>query len=221
MATEERATRGGGKELTENESLLGEPIDMEAKTERQVEDENKATKNKRIDQEREQALEMRERECNDSKIRHICWFCNNSNHWPDQCEKFAARTVDERISAAKTHHVCFSCLGGAGRDPRQAKCSRKKQCTKVEKGSQCTSTYHPLSHKPKSDNVGVAAQSDQNDSMLLVIAANICGSNGVHKSGNALFASGAQISLIRKETAENLGRIGKDTTVNIVKVCGE
>ena len=76
-------------------------------------------------------------------------------------------------------------------------------------------------HKPKSENIGVAALSDQNDSMLPVIAANICGSNGVQKSGNVLFDSGAQISLIRKETAENLGLIGKDITVNIVKVGGE
>ena len=158
---------------------------------------------------------------NSGKIRHRCWFCNNSNHWPDQCEKFAANTVDERINAAKTHHVCFSCLKKAGRDHRQANCSRKKQCTKVEKGSQCTSTHHPLLHKPKSENIGVAALSDQNDSMLPVIAANICGPNGVHKSGNVLFDSGAQISLIRKETAENLGLIGKDITVNIVKVGGE
>ncbi len=129
--------------------------------------------------------------------------------------------MDDRISAANTHHVCFSCLKKAGRDHRQANCSRKKQCTKVEKGNQCTSTHHPLLHKPKAENIGVASLSDQNDSMLPVIAANICGSNGVHKSGNVLFDSGAQISLIRKETADNLGLIGKDVTVNIVKVGGE
>ena len=129
--------------------------------------------------------------------------------------------MDERINAAKIHHVCFSCLKKAGRDHRQANCSRKKQCTKVEKGSQCTSTHHPLLHKPKSENIGVAALCDQNDSMLPVIVANIRGSNGVLKSGNVLFDSGAQISLIRKETADSLGLIGKEITVNIVKVGGE
>jgi hypothetical protein len=40
--------------------------------------------------------------------------------------------------------------------------------------------------------------------MLPVITANICGSNGVHKPGNILFDSGAQISLIRRETANSL-----------------
>ncbi len=155
------------------------------------------------------------------EIRHKCWFCSNSNHWPDQCERFAAKSVDDRITAAKTHHVCFSCLKKAGRDHRQANCSRKKQCTKIEKGNQCASTHHPLLHKTKSENIDVASLSDQNDSMLPVIAANICGSNGVHKSGNVLFDSGAQISLVRKETADNLGLIGKYVTVNIVKVGGE
>ena len=60
MAREERATGEGGEELTENESLLEELIEIEDETERQMENENEA-KNKRIDQERVQALEMRER----------------------------------------------------------------------------------------------------------------------------------------------------------------
>ena len=60
MAREERATGEGGEELTEDESLLEELIDMEDETEKQMENENEA-KNKRIDQERVQALEMRER----------------------------------------------------------------------------------------------------------------------------------------------------------------
>ena len=56
---EERATGEGGEELTENESLLEELIEIEDETERQMENENEAN-NKRIDQQRVQALEMRE-----------------------------------------------------------------------------------------------------------------------------------------------------------------
>ena len=155
------------------------------------------------------------------KIRHKCWFCSNSNHWPDQCERFAAKSVDDRISAAKTNHACFSCLKKAGRDHRQANCSRRKQCTKVENGNQCTSTHHPLLHKSKTTHVGVASISDQKDTILPVITANICGSNGVYKPGNILFDSGAQITLIRRETADSLRLRGQDITVNIVKVGGE
>ena len=38
---------------------------------------------------------------------------------------------------------------------------------------------------------------------------------------NVLFDSGAQISLIRSETAQNLGLKGRDISVNITKVGGE
>ena len=29
---------------------------------------------------------------NDNLIRHKCWFCKNSTHFPDQCEKIASLT---------------------------------------------------------------------------------------------------------------------------------
>ena len=57
--------------------------------------------------------------------------------------------------------------------------------------------------------------------MLPVIAANICGPNGSYKRGNVLPDSGAQISLIRSETADSLGLKGRDISVNIIKVGGE
>ena len=57
--------------------------------------------------------------------------------------------------------------------------------------------------------------------MLPVIAANICGPNGLYKRGNVLLDSGAQISLIRSETADSLGLKGRDISVNIIKVGGE
>ena len=60
MAREERATGEGGAELTEDEMLLEELIDVEDETDRQMEYETEA-KNQRIENERGQALEMRER----------------------------------------------------------------------------------------------------------------------------------------------------------------
>ena len=35
------------------------------------------------------------------KNRHKCWVCSNSSHLPDQCEKLAAMSVDERMNAVK------------------------------------------------------------------------------------------------------------------------
>ena len=89
----------------------------------------------------------------ESKNRNKCWLCKSSNHWPDQCQKLAAMAVDERLKVVRENHVCFSCLKKAGRDHRQANCSRRRQCNKFENGSQCTSSHHPLLHK--STTVGV------------------------------------------------------------------
>ena len=88
--------------------------------------------------------------------RHECWVCSNSSRWPDQCEKLAAMSVDERMNVVKKIHACFSCLKKTGREHRQANCCRRKQCTKVEGGRQCDSTHHPLLHKSNTAKVGVA-----------------------------------------------------------------
>ena len=158
---------------------------------------------------------------NAEKNRNKCWLCKNSSHWPDQCQKFATMTFDERLQAAKENHVCFSCLKKAGRDHRQANCNRRKQCDKIENGNQCTSTHHPLLHRSNKVGVSLASVNSQKDSLLPVITANLSGPNGLYKRGNVLLDSGAQISLIRTETADSLGLKGRDVSVNIVKVGGE
>jgi hypothetical protein len=101
-----------------------------------------------------------------NKSRNKCWLCNNSSHWPDQCQKLAAMSVEERLVAAKENHVCLSCLKKAGRDHRQANCSRRKQCNKVENGSQCTLSHHPLLHKSSTVGATLASVTSQKDSML-------------------------------------------------------
>ena len=128
----------------------------------------------------------------ESKSRNKCWLCKNSNHWPDQCQKLAAMTVDERLKIAKENHVCFSCLKKAGREHRQANCSRKRQCNKIENGNQCTFSHHPLLHKSNTARVTLASETNQRDSLLPVITVNICGSNGLYKRGNVLLDSGAE-----------------------------
>ena len=80
---------------------------------------------------------------------HRCWLCRNSTHWPDQCPKFAALSIDDRLKKAKENHVCFSCLKRAGRDHRVANCSRRQQCTIEENGAQCNQFHHILLHKSK------------------------------------------------------------------------
>ena len=52
----------------------------------------------------------------DDQAWYKCWLCKNSKHWPDQCPKFAALSVDDHIATARANHLCFSCLKRAGRD---------------------------------------------------------------------------------------------------------
>ena len=98
----------------------------------------------------------------ENKNRNKCWLCRSANHWPDQCQKLAAMTVDERFNVAKENHACFTCLKKAGRDHRQENCSRRKQCNKFENRNQCTLSHHPLLHNCWG-NPGVSNKSKRSD----------------------------------------------------------
>ncbi|KAK3736377.1 hypothetical protein QZH41_006148 [Actinostola sp. cb2023] len=153
--------------------------------------------------------------------RHKCWLCQNSAHWPDQCQQFIALSIDDRIETAKANHVCFSCLKRASRNHTMDSCNRSRQCAKTENGEQCRHKHHPLLHKSTSVKIGVAMATNTEEAILPVLSANINNGNGLFKRGNVLLDSGAQISLIRQETAENLGLKGKDSSVTITKVGGQ
>lgn len=152
---------------------------------------------------------------------HKCWMCRNSAHWPDQCQKFAALSINERLKIAKENHVCFGCLKRAGREHRMENCSRRQRCTKQENGTQCEHFHHPLLHKNNVIRIGMAAVAAGQGALLPVMSAIIYGQNGIQKNGNILLDSGAQVSLIRSDTAELLGLKGRDTSVTIAKVGGE
>ena len=59
------------------------------------------------------------------------------------------------------------------------------------------------------------------EALLSLISASIGGRDGLYKHGNVLLDSGAQISLIRLETATSLGLEGKSVSITITKVGGE
>ena len=151
---------------------------------------------------------------------HKCWVCQNSSHWPDQCLKFAALSVDERLKTVKENHACFSCLKKAGREHRMDNCTHRRRCTKQENGTQCEQFHHSLLHKSNAIKIGVAVAADQG-ALLPVVSTIFCGQNGIQKDGNVLLDSCAQVSLIRSDIAELLGLKGRDTSVTIAKVGGE
>ena len=152
---------------------------------------------------------------------HKCWVCKSSTHWPDQCSKLFGMSIEDRITIVKENHACYSCLKRAGRDHRLSNCNRRRQCTKTDNGSQCTQFHHPLLHKSSAVSIGVATTQSHQATMLPVITARMSGVNGFHKMGNVLLDSGAQISLLRNETATMLGLKEKVAAITITKVGGE
>ena len=80
---------------------------------------------------------------------------------------------------------------------------------------------HLLLQRSTAVQVGVAFLSKPYETLLLVITCKIYGQNGFQKQNITLLDSGAQISLIRQETAVTLGLKGNDTAVTITKVGGE
>ena len=156
-------------------------------------------------------------------IRNKCWICKTQTHWTDECQKFLALDPENRLKIAQENHACYSCLKRAGRDHKLSTCSRRKQCTEKEDGKQCSQYHHPLLHKKPENNVraNIASMTEKSGALLPVISASIEGRNGLYKHGNILLDSGAQISLIRLETAENLRLEGKNVSITITKVGGE
>ena len=150
-----------------------------------------------------------------------CWMCRNSAHWPDQCHKFAALSVDERLKMAKENYVCFGYPKTAGREHRMENCIRRQRCTKQENGKQCQHYHHPLLCKSNAIRLGVAAVATCKKALLPVMSAIIHGQNRIQKKGNILLDTGPQVSLIRYDIAELLGLKGRDYSVAIAKVSGE
>ena len=62
---------------------------------------------------------------------------------------------------------------------------------------------------------------NEREAILPIISAHISNSDGFYKRANVLLDPGAQVSLIRQDTAELLGLKGQCVSVTIVKVDGE
>ena len=99
-------------------------------------------------------------------------------------------------------------------------CSRGRRCKKTENGTQRPHNHHQLLHRTSAIKIGVARATNTKKAILPVLSTNIVSANGLFKCENVLLDSGAQISLIRQETAETLGLNGKDAPVTIIKVGG-
>ena len=146
----------------------------------------------------------------DNQAWYKCWLLKNSKHWPDQCPKFAALSVDDCMATAKANHLCFSCLKRAGRGH-----------TQQENGTRCSQHHHPQLHKSNTVKISVVTLGNMKEAILPVLSVNTGSANGLFKCGTVLLDSGAEVSLIRQETGDTLGLKDKDVSVTVTKVGGE
>ncbi|KAJ8022200.1 hypothetical protein HOLleu_39614 [Holothuria leucospilota] len=154
---------------------------------------------------------------------HKCWICETSTHWVDECKKLAAMSYSQRMEKIKDNHACFCCLKKAGKSHRMANCKRRKQCTEMINGKQCTYFHHPLLHKPQESvtgSVGITLN-ESAKAILPIVQTKMVGPKGREYTGNVLFDSGAEISLVRLSVAENLNLKGRHVDVTITKLGGE
>ena len=125
----------------------------------------------------------------------------------------------ERLKFIKENHTCFGCLKRAVWGHNVSTCSRRRQCHEMVNGQQCKFYHHPLLHAA---NIPVISSvTTKGQALLPTITADIIGSRKVKEQANKLLVTGAQVSLIRKPVAEELGLKGKDVTMTIAKVGGE
>ena len=81
--------------------------------------------------------------------------------------------------------------------------------------------HHPLLHRNGNQRAAVTSVTADQEALLPVVSANIGGKNNLYKRGNVLLDSGAQLSLIRQDTAERLELERDNISITLTKVGGE
>nr|XP_054761134.1 uncharacterized protein LOC129267449 [Lytechinus pictus] len=147
-----------------------------------------------------------------------CWLCKSSEHWVDQCKKVLEKSQQERFQLLKENRACFSCLKRAGKDHNMKTCKRRKRCTAMINGEQCSAFHHPLLQREMQPRTDIVSSVTGNSGLLPVLTVKLVSSNGQMKLVNCLLDSGAQVSLIKNSVAEDQKLRSKCTTINLTKV---
>ena len=148
-----------------------------------------------------------------------CYVCKGE-HYVDQCSRFLSMVPTERWKVVKEQRACFSCLKRS-KGHTSANCQRRKECKeKGRDGAMCNRPHHELLHYKAEDAMHVAFVQDSSKTILPVISGFIKGRDGEPVEANVFYDSGAQVSMIRSEYAEQLGLDSKPIKIVITKVGG-
>ena len=153
-----------------------------------------------------------------------CTLCNKSRHKFVECKKFMSYSLQQRTDAMRRLHRCFTCLSSMHKDPRD--CYYRRRCTS------CSRSHHTLLacvSKPEQNKIRVE-NSQQNSSLNAnassfqlsqpsVRSTNECApnfrysptalvelldTNGTWHKAIALFDSGSDVTLIKKDIVKKL-----------------
>ena len=100
-------------------------------------------------------------------------------------------------------------------------CSRRKECgEKQQSGDICNKSHHKLLHtEATAPPAHIGFTQDGGGTLLPVLLGQVKGESGT-KAANVFYDSGAQISMVRKDLAEEIGLEERPSKVVITKVGG-
>ena len=160
----------------------------------------------------------------DNQDNKWCWIHTTSQHSILECKAFQDMTPDDRFEVAYQNRVCFCCLQAGHTSKR---CFKAKECS-VEG---CRRRHHIMLHVEEDQSAKKVNQSE-----TVAKVSHVAGfDSAVKQPGilqimklqasaqytgdvNVVYDSGATATLVRQRKANELGLIGKDVRVTIVKV---
>ena len=151
----------------------------------------------------------------EERFKSKCYVCQGQ-HYVDECQRFHDMTPNERWKIVKDQRACFSCLK-KGKGHTVANCSRKKECEEKQQSDViCKKPHHKLLHIDAAPPAHVNFTQDCGGTLLLMLLGQV--KEHRTKAANVFYDSGAQISMIRTDLAEELKLEGKPSKIVITKV---
>ena len=172
--------------------------------------------------------DLRQEEENDkrNKPNIWCWIHKSNDHYVQNCPEYTSKTADERMDLVKKHRACWTCLRTGH---NQYRCFKKKEC--IVDG--CSEMHHPTLHQQDDSTDDLAVEEGQQNHLngsgkkdggkrhCLLQIMQIPAGNSPKLSVNAMWDSGATVSMITFQKAQILGLNGLKARINIVKVGGQ
>jgi len=146
-----------------------------------------------------------------------CWIHQSPSHDILDCKSYRDQDVQERWDLVRDYQVCWCCLR-VGHYHYQ--CFNSRACSK----DGCRQAHHPTLHEKREGTNSImkkvsAYHSKRSTACLLQLMELPAGERSIQKI-NVMWDGGATVCLITFKKAKELGLIGRNVTIRIIKVGG-